>query len=518
MNREQLIFYLLANSDKPLSSSDIGKFIDKSIRTVKYDMEKVAILTSENGGILNSKRGTGYWIDVIDKEKFSEALYQIGIRGAYFKNHTREINPDYFRIMQFLIIQPDYFKIEDISEKFYISRTVVHEIIGLFRELLKNVNLRLESKPNFGLRIIGDEFSIRLAMIMLFQFHFHKIEFTSTIEEFYVYFEKNQKEITDVRNIFLNIIRKRRFSVTDSLTQALSRYLILQKNRTNAGLKVIFDESTLITIKEFRSAFQISIEIYKQLSDYYNQTFCYNEISAFALLLVVSHDNPRDIEIKTEYPPLAEYINQVVYNYIDILLSNKEFNSLNKKSLYSELLPMLIPSIIQHFFNFNFIGLFTPKYIYPGKLELHARHMTNLFNQIMYNKFHAIIPENVNRKILNDFSILLKKMNNQKETLPINILISSNYGIRSAENIGRLLYKFINPKILGNVQFIELYEGRIFSENEFDLFVLEDIDMAYYDYSWPVILFNSGDYENDFNKLINKIHSLSQSTNDSYKN
>jgi len=92
-----------------------------------------------------------------------------------------------------------------------------------------------------------------------------------------------------------------------------------------------------------------------------------------------------------------------------------------------------------------------------------------------------------------------------QERTPINILIASSHGTKSAKNIGQLLQRFLNSKILGKIQYIELYEGRKFSENEFDLFVLEDIDPVFYNYSWDLIVFNNENFETDFQNLINKI-------------
>src|SRR5699024_3049947 len=127
-----LILYILANSEKPLSSSDLGEMVGRSIRTIKYDMEKVDLLAREIGGLLKTKRGTGYWVEVIDNEIFSQALYQLSIRETFFKNYAGEINTDYFRIMQYLIAQKDYFKIEEVCNKFYISRNIAQEVISLF--------------------------------------------------------------------------------------------------------------------------------------------------------------------------------------------------------------------------------------------------------------------------------------------------------------------------------------------------------------------------------------------------
>lgn len=505
MNREQLILYILANSEKPLSSSDIGKMVGRSIRTIKYDMEKVDSLAREIGGLLKSKRGTGYWVEVIDNENFSQALFQLNIRETFFKNYSGEINTDYFRIMQYLIAQKDYFKIEEVCNKFYISRNIAQEVISLFREFLTALNLRLVSKPNYGLKVIGDEFSIRLAMITLFQIHFHKIEYTPTIKSFYIYFEKDLQEIIDVRNILLNTLRQNDYSVTDILTQALSRYLILQKNRNNSNLKITFDPTTSDTIKQFSSAYVISKKVFKHLENYYNQSFDQNEIQAFTLLLIVSRDISSDVDVKMEYKPLWKYIDQIVTDFLYIYLNKVEIDRINKEVLYNYLIASLTPPITQLYFNFNFIESFSPEYVYTGKLELHAYYMSKLSIELISNTFESHISINLFKRLNNNFSILLKKLEVFQERRPINILIASSHGTKSAKNIGQLLQRFLNSKILGKIQYIELYEGRKFSENEFDLFVLEDIDPVFYNYSWDLIVFNNENFETDFQNLINKI-------------
>lgn len=513
MNREELIFYLLADSNRPLTTKYLAKILERSVRTIKYDMKKVALLVQENGGVLKSKRGVGYWIEVNDIDIFNKTLYQLEIRESLLHTNNEILKTEHIKIMQYLITQKDYFKIEDISDKFYISKKVVNEAINYYRDLLDLYQLKVISKPNCGSKIVGSEFSIRLVMLYLFQIHFHKVEYTRNIKEFYNYFENDITEIKNTRYILLATLRNNNFSVNDFVTQILSRYLILQKNRKLAGYNLSLDEKTISNIKEFKTVVSISTIIFKKLSHYYEHVFDDEEVYAFAILLLTHRDLTTDIDFSKEYSFIWNSIVDIVSKLLSVLSNTIKIDNDINNQLYEQLLCSLLPIVVQLKFNINLnFGEKSKLYFMNNeKYKETATFMSNIFKKIMYDDYNTKVPDVLLKKLNKNFLILLNKYDLFQKSITVNILVSSNHGILSAENIEQMLVNFLNPDILGNIYPIELYEGRNFSAEEIDLYVLEDIDALYYDYSWPLVSIDSNDFHNDFKGLLNVIYEISRS-------
>lgn len=91
------------------------------------------------------------------------------------------------RITQYIFSCNDYFSVDDLREKFDISRNTLLKDLKLIKEELAFYSIDLESRPFQGYKLIGDEMSIRT-------------NFMAVIEEDLLYFDQ---EVSEEDQLFL---------------------------------------------------------------------------------------------------------------------------------------------------------------------------------------------------------------------------------------------------------------------------------------------------------------------------
>lgn len=76
---------------------------------------------------------------------------------------SMKLSNEDIRIMKLfdILLDMNYFRIDDIAEKLYISRSSVVSDIEKLKVILKNYKLDIEGKQNTGIRLSGDEVNIR---------------------------------------------------------------------------------------------------------------------------------------------------------------------------------------------------------------------------------------------------------------------------------------------------------------------------------------------------------------------
>ena len=128
----------------------------------------------------------------------------------------------------------------------------------------ESFRLKVVSTPGQGLQVTGEEHRIRLTMTELFGVHFHQAEPDPRDREYLVWIGCAQQERQDIRHAFLKLLRESPYAVRDSVSQRVSMYLIIARNRRRAGLGVSLPDDW---VREIRTTplYQLAQSIYGTL-------------------------------------------------------------------------------------------------------------------------------------------------------------------------------------------------------------------------------------------------------------
>lgn len=172
--RTVAILHLLAHAERPMTAARLGSAVSVSERTVKAEMAAVRLLAGEIGATVRARKGQGYWLEVIDGERYETAVEQLDIQAAF-----RGFDGDAARtrarlILGWLLLAEDYLKLDQFADEMFLSRSALRPDLRSVRTLLEGFGLALDSRPGAGVRVTGSEFDRRLCLTHLLESAFHR--------------------------------------------------------------------------------------------------------------------------------------------------------------------------------------------------------------------------------------------------------------------------------------------------------------------------------------------------------
>lgn len=214
------IFKLLSNSRTPMKSEELCEQLGIAPRTLRNDINRYKSTFLENGVKLISKAGTGYYFEI-----FNEELYFKFIQDSIKKETTdQHVIPGYPEerinyLIKLFLSTDDYIKIEDLEEKLFVSRSTITNDLKEVRERFEYYHLDIENKPNYGMKVIGQEFNKRACISKYFFY-------TESYDDIILNTEKNEnKEI--IKNLVYNTLIENDFSLTDIGFQNLVIHIMI---------------------------------------------------------------------------------------------------------------------------------------------------------------------------------------------------------------------------------------------------------------------------------------------------
>ena len=324
-----------------MKSEEICEQLDIAPRTLRNDLKKYKSIFLENGVTLISKPGVGYYFEIFDQDLYFRFIQDL-IKQETQDQHLIPVYPEErinYLIKSFLSTD-NYIKIEDLEEELFVSRSTLTNDLKEVRERLEYYHLDIENKPNYGMKIIGEEFNKR-ACISKYYFY------TDSYDDVILNTEKNKnKEI--IKKLLYDTITENNFTLTDIGFQNLVIHIMI--------LLMRMDKLTEDDIIE---------PIYKSLED--------EKEFRIACLLVDKLEN----QFKVKFPKKEIY-------YITIhLLGKKSMQYNNDTLLISQETQDLLNYIFEHIKQ-NFQLDFSQDFELFRFLSLHFQPMMNRLKYGLY--------------------------------------------------------------------------------------------------------------------------------------
>lgn len=140
-----------------------------SVKTIRIRMGELNGSLRGHGAMIEAKARYGYRLVLQDKEAYLRWKQQ----ATEAQNSFPEGQKDRVRyLMIYLLNRKDYCKLDDLSEFLYISRTTLTNCLRQAEAQLTQFCLKLERRPNYGIRVTGAENDIRRCLWeLLFAVH-----------------------------------------------------------------------------------------------------------------------------------------------------------------------------------------------------------------------------------------------------------------------------------------------------------------------------------------------------------
>ena len=252
------IMRYLLNSEQAVSSEVLASILGTTSKTIRGDIELIDAILESVGANVVSKSGSGYTIEVNDRNEFS--IFLDSFNEKYNNNiplplyNEERIN----YIIHYLLLSESYVKADYFIDKLFISRTTLTQDLRHVRLLLGKYHLNLLQKPNYGMKIEGKEEHLRMALIdYLF------------IDEDMVVMEENDFRLTlDTKgcmDAMKYVLLKTKVHISFKSLRDLSNLIAVCEYRRRNGFFIKFNDIQREELKELEE-YGIARRIYYELN------------------------------------------------------------------------------------------------------------------------------------------------------------------------------------------------------------------------------------------------------------
>lgn len=481
VNRVERILLELMSAKGPTTSARLAEVLGISSRTVKSTMPQVARELERNGAELVSLPHRGYEIAVHDRASYDEFLERVKSRSIHIAMAGYDDTSRLLYIGRKLVAAPAGAKVDEICDDLCLSRSAVARPLARARSFCESFHLTVSSTPGGGINVFGDEHMVRLAMVELFEVHFHKHELDETDREYARWIGCAYQERQDIRHDFLKTLRESGISLRDSATQRTAMYLIIARNRVRAGLGITLPQAW---IEEIRCTpyHQLAGDIIESLAESF-EGFEFNghEVAFLGIWLLRNHDANTTRPLAELAPFLADEVIRATAAVAELVSLRTGVDFLVSPEARELLQHILLSMVAARRYEMDGTHRFDYVTERVGLKSSLAVSFGTEFAQALAEVvgYRSTISDVL---VFTDF-VLAVLSQVELPVRPLRLLATSGQGPAYARIEAERLRQFF-PKLIASVRACELYEIRGYDPNDYDG-VLTDVDEYGYNYDYP---------------------------------
>ena len=494
--QEEIIFHL-TSSKEVTTSAQLSNLLGISVRTIKYEMNQIRVELKDHGAQLISKRNSGYSIIITDPEKFAPFIEAISLKLFLHANERHSKSALLLKLMRKIVASKDYLTLDDLSSRLYVSPGSLRQLLREASDFFESCNLSMTTKSGAGITVYGKEQHFRQAITSLYAYYYHKVKLSDIDDDYALWITCDEKERQDIRHIFLKELRESPVSLQDRLSQWLSIYLIVARNRWVAGKHVTVPNNWK---KQIRSCdvHPAALGIFAKLSEHHKGfDVAADEVDFFAIHLLCARDAGHISPDVYHTPFLAEQSKKLGASIFEELERKYgvDFNIFHWTE--TELSNLIIPMMAKKHFGLDIVlysDVKRSEHVYNSPLPLmFARTMIEHTEAALGSKLsHADKAKLVGFicKIIAMTEYEIKKQ---------NYLLVSSLGISHAHILRhQLMEKF--GHLIESCTCVQLYEIRKLNQELYDGVIL-DLSDTVYKYDLPAVFLRSARKHKDLVKV-----------------
>lgn len=306
---------ILMEKEDYISSKDLASIMNCSHRYINKIIEDVDYGLYNDSFLIKYKPQKGYKLEIRDQKNFYEMMN--------LRNNNEYIEKS---VLKLLVDYDDYIRIDDIADYFFMSRSNMDRIIKSVKKLASLYDLKIISRPKYGIRIEGTEMNKRLCNA-----HLRNVE------------DMQNKELCVIQDILYSILKEFEYSITDMNFNNLVYHLFILLRRIQSGHELL-EEIQLNQAYELQN--KIADEILVRLNKQFNINIPILEKNYIVLHLLGKQTISKNQEIPEK---IFELTNQILERIND----EQSIDLRNDLDLRISLCLHLQPLLIRLKYNFN---------------------------------------------------------------------------------------------------------------------------------------------------------------------
>lgn len=499
LGREKLIISNIYQSEKAMTSYELSDLLSVSVRTIKSDMVKVRLLLEDNGAQLISIKHKGYEIKVNNLDLFDPFINQIIYNRIVIDSFYNDKSARFIYIARELVASDEYIKIDDLADQMYLSRSSIKTDMQRVYSFLNSFHIDVDTKPGQGIKAVGTEANLRMAMTELVVNHYHQIHVNNTSKKFAKVIQASEEERQKIRRAYLKVYRESGHSATDSNTLSFAFYLLISKNRIKDYHLISLSEEARDEAKGLEE-YNIAIEIANALLTCEMNLTSDDELAHMAIMLHGMRDlTVEDIELHSIYQSEAE---QTVEDIIKTINSDWEIDFKpieNFKGLLKSSVTQIIRQIRFGLSSHQTIGFSQSHHEVAGSplsIELGRRAL-----RVIEDKYYCRLNTTVAVELSYCFFEALSSVHYPIKKM--RLLTTSAAGKKAGNGLVERINTHFREFVESNAA-VELYEIRGVDPKDCDWVVLNSPDFSYF-YDIPSFHMSSISKPHRFTEMFNDI-------------
>lgn len=159
--REIKILLSLLDSEICLTTKELAKQLEVSIRTIKYDLDNIRLWLKQRDVELLSQRNKGFWFELTDRQRLAlkNELQEVARFETFLDQKSRVV-----KIVMSLLLEEKTVTVNQLAEQLKVSSNTIIADLEKVTEFVSSFQVTLKKKAGQGIFLIGDEDKLRFLM------------------------------------------------------------------------------------------------------------------------------------------------------------------------------------------------------------------------------------------------------------------------------------------------------------------------------------------------------------------
>lgn len=477
MNKNQkIIMKELLASDVPLTSEHLALTCGVSSKSIRRYLADLKDQCEQHGATIIMKPGLGNLIRIDDEKKLHTFLEKE--RSSQKIPNSPEERLDY--LLNLLLYNSDYVKVSDIADDLFISTSRLSIDLKNLRSLLDNYHLKIVNKPNYGIKIQGNERDRRICMA---EYYMKKRNDDTTSNP-------NDAYQVMINNVITKVLVQKNIHMSDIALQSLAIHLLIAVERIKTSNIIQLTSETQQKM-EAKGEYSIALALKDAIEHTFGITLPISEICYLTQHLIgkkhfESDTNEFDVEVNEEVTILVNVILRSIFDqtrmdfYNDIDL---------KMNLMLHMIPFLERVRNQMMVHNPIINDIKEKYSF-------AYELASIGLSAVCERLKVKITEDEISFFALHFILALERK--REEVAPSNILIVCSTGRATSQLLAYQIQKKFGDRI-NVIRIIEAHRLDQMNLESFD-FIFSTVPI-HKEYPLPIRQINNLLEEKDFNLI-----------------
>lgn len=345
--RMQRILRELMAASSPVTGKYLADVNRVTVRTIRNDLKRLDEILNRHGARVESLMGKGYRL-VIREDRLFRQFLQSHIEAP---GHRLPMTPEerVSHLIRRLLLSDGYLKLEDLADEIYVSKSTLQNDLKLVKERLGKYDIRLISRPHYGLKVVGREMKLRFCMADTL---FSRKDRWHTAQDSPL-LPLPREELERIRQIILKHIQAYRITISDISVHNLLMHIAIACRRIRSGNRVTLYPADLKEIINQRE-YEVAGRIVRDVEDAFGLSFPREEIAYVAIhLLGTKMTMPDEGGTLPPEQVVDEKILQLVRAALDKIESELEIDLKQDRKLIMDLALHLKPAIHRYKYGMN---------------------------------------------------------------------------------------------------------------------------------------------------------------------